>query len=145
MYTSVNICGVLLIPWMPDPMQDVVRASTFLILIAVSTVWFSGNLIEIYHDLVDSFTPKGIVLSDSMKTGITTFYDVLFHIVPFLIIGLPHDPRSLFVAYGILLGWFILMRRRLSSIYSSKISFDRGMVVAGIVGLIVAGWISWKH
>jgi hypothetical protein len=145
MYTNVNVCGVLLMPWMPKPMQDVVRASTFLILIAVSTVWFSGNLIEIYHDLIDSFTPDGIVLSDTMKTGIMIFYDVLFHIVPFLIIGLPHDAHSLLIAYGILVGWFILMRHRLPSIYSPNVSFGRGIVVAGIVGLIVAMSISYEH
>jgi hypothetical protein len=145
MYTNINVCGVLLIPWMPEPMQDVIRASTFLILIAVSTVWFSGNLIEIYHDLINSFTPDGIVLSDSMKTGILFFYDVLFHVIPFLVIGLPHYAYSLFVAYGILVGWFILVRHRLSSIYSPKVSFGRGIVVAGIIGLIAAGWISWNH
>ena len=145
MYTNANVCGVLLIPWMSEPMKDIVRASTFLILIAVGTVWFSGNLIEIYHDLIDSFTPDGIVLSDSIKTGIMLFYDVLFHVVPFLIVGLPYYAHSLFIAYGMLVGWFILMRHRLPSIYSPKVSFGRGIVVAGIVGLILAGWISWKN
>ena len=141
MYTNINVCGVLLIPWMPEPMQDVVRASTLFILIAVSTAWFSGNLIEIYHSLIDSFTPDGIILSDSMKTGIVFFYDVLFHVVPFLILGLPHHAYSLFVAYGIIVGWFMLVRDRLPSIYSPKVSFDRGIIAAGIIGLILAGWM----
>jgi len=142
MYTNINVCGVLLIPWMPEPMQDVVRASTLFILIAVSTVWFSGNLIEIYHSLIDSFTPDGIILSDSMKTGIVFFYDVLFHVVPFLILGLPHHAYSLFVAYGIIVGWFMLVRHRLLSIYSPKVSFDRGIIAAGMIGLILVGWMN---
>lgn len=145
MYTNANICGVLLFPWMTEPVQDVIRASTFLILVSVATVWFSGNLIEVYHDLVDSFTPDGWVISDSIKTGIMIFYDALFHVVPCLILGLPFYVHSLFVAYGILVVWYIIMRHRLSSIYSSKVSFGRGIGVAGIVGVAAAVWIGWER
>jgi hypothetical protein len=145
MYTNANVCGVLLFPWMPEPVQDVIRASTLLILVAVATVWFSGNLIEVYHDLVDSFTPTGWVIPDSIKTGIMVFYDALFHVVPFLILGLPYYIGSLFVAYGMLVLWFILMRHRLPSIYSSKVSFDRGIGAAGVVGLAVVVWLGWER
>lgn len=145
MYTNANVCGVLLIPWMSELMQDMVRASTLLILIAVATVWFSGNLIEVYHDLVDSFTPNGWVIPDSIKTGIMIFYDVLFHVVPCLILGLPYFVHSLFLAYGMLVAWYIIMRHKLPSIYSPKVSFGRGIAVAGIVGLMVAFWLSWER
>ena len=145
MYTNANVCGVLLFPWMPAFAQDVTRASTLLILVAVATVWFSGNLIEVYHDLVDSFTPDGWVIPDFIKTGIMVFYDALFHVVPFLVLGLPHYMSSLFISYGMLMSWYLLMRRRLPYIYSPKVSFDRGIKVAGIVGLMVAVWLAWER
>ena len=142
MYTNINICGVLLFPYLPPFVQDVIRASTMFILAAVTTVWFSENVLEVYHDLIDSFTPRGLMIPDSIKTGIMIFYDILFHIVPFLILGLPHHIISLFIAYGIMVAWFMMTRHRLSSIYSSKVSFDRGIVVAGLVGVLVAIWIA---
>ena len=145
MYTNANVCGVLLFPWMPAPVQDVIRASTLLILVAVATVWFSGNLIEVYHDLIDSFTPTGVLLPDSIKTGIMIFYDALFHVVPFLVLGLPYYISSVFIAYGMLVLWFILMRHKLPSIYSPKVSFGRGIAAAGIVGLITTVWIGWER
>jgi hypothetical protein len=130
---------------MPELMQDSVRASSFLILVAVATVWFSGNLIEVYHDLVDSFTPDGWVIPDSIKTAIMIFYDALFHVVPCLILGLPYYVHSLFMAYGMLVVWYVMMRHRLPSIYSPKVSFGRGIAVAGVVGLMVAVWIGWER
>lgn len=145
MLTNANVCGVLFIPWMPEPMQDVIRASTLLILVAVATVWFSGNLIEVYHDLIDSFTPDGIMLSDSIKTGIMIFYDALFHVVPCLVLGLPFYVHSLFVAYGMIVVWYIMMRHKLPSIYSPKVSFGKGICIAGIVGALVAVWLSWER
>jgi hypothetical protein len=141
MYTNINVCGVLLFSWMPPVVQDVIRASSLLILAAVATVWFSGDVIEVYHDLIDSFTPRGYMIPDSIKTGIMIFYDILFHIVPVLIIGLPQHVISVYVAYGIMLAWFMMARHRLPSIYSSKVSFDKGMIVAGMVGVLVAIWI----
>ena len=145
MYTNANVCGVLLFPWMPEIIQDVVRASTFLILIAVATVWFSGNLIEVYHDLIESFTPDEIVIPNSIKTGIMIFYDALFHVVPCLILGLPYYVHSIFMAYGMLVVWYLMMRHRLPSIYSPKVSFGRGIAVAGVVGLMAAVWIGWER
>lgn len=145
MYTNANVCGVLLFPWMPEIIQDVVRASTFLILIAVATVWFSGNLIEVYYDLIESFTPDEIVIPNSIKTGIMIFYDALFHVVPCLILGLPYYVHSIFMAYGMLVVWYLMMRHRLPSIYSPKVSFGRGIAVAGVVGLMAAVWIGWER
>lgn len=144
MYTNINMCGVLLFGYMPKFVQDVIRASSMFILVSVATVWFSGSVLEVYHDLVDSFTPRGVILPDFIKTGIMIFYDILFHIVPFLILGLPHHIISLCIAYGIIVLWFMMTRHDLSSIYSSKISFKRGMVVSGLVGVVVSIWIAYK-
>lgn len=144
MYTNVNTCGVLLFPYMPIFIQDVIRASTLFIMAAVATVWFSGNVIEVYHDLVDSFTPDGLILPDSIKTAIMIFYDVLFHVIPCVILGLPYRIISLVVAYALMGVWFIMTRHRLPFIYSPKVSFDRGIIVAGMVGVIVAIWIGYR-
>ena len=144
MYTNINTCGVLVFPYMPIFIQDVIRASTLFIMAAVATVWFSGNVIEVYHDLVDSFTPDGFIVPDSIKTAIMIFYDMLFHVVPCLILGLPYRIISLVVAYALMVVWFIMTRHRLPFIYSSKVSFDRGIIVAGMVGVIVAIWIGYR-
>jgi hypothetical protein len=144
MYTNINICGVLLFPYLSAFAQDIIRASTLFILVAVATVWFSGNLIEVYHDLIDSFTPDGIIIPHSIKTGIMIFYDTLFHLMPCLILGLPYHIISLFVAYGIIVIWYIMTRHRLPTIYSPKVSFDRGIIVAGIVGALMAIWIGYR-
>lgn len=131
MYTNINMCGVVLFGYLPEYVKDVIRASSMLILAAVATVWFSGSVLEVYHDLVDSFTPRDVILPDYMKTWI-------------MILGLPHRIISIFVAYGIMVAWFMMTRHDLSSIYSSKVSFDRGMVAAGLVGVIVAIWIGYR-
>ena len=144
MYTNINMCGVLLFEYMPESVKDVIRASSMFILSAVATVWISGNVLEVYEDLVDSFTPEGVILPNFMKRGIMIVYDILFHIVPFVILGLPHHIISLCIAYGIIVIWFMMTRHDLSSIYSSKIVFKRGMVVAGLVGVVVAIWIGHK-
>jgi len=143
MYTNLNVCGVLLFPYLSAFLQDIIRASSLLILVAVATVWFSGNLIEVYHDLVDSFTPDGIIVPDSMKTAIMIFYDTLFHVMPCLILGLPYYVISLCIAYGLIITWYIMTRRHLSSIYSPKVSFDRGIIVSGIVAAMMAMWIEY--
>ena len=67
-------------------------------------------------------------------------YDSLFHLLPFIILGLPTQPISVLIAYGIMLGWYAWARRRISSIYSPKIPFDRGMIVAGIMAAVLA-WV----
>lgn len=139
MYTNWNLCAVLASPWMPPAAQDVVRASTFLILVAVVTVWMSGNMLSIYEELFDSFAPN-IILSHTTKMGIMLLYDGLFHFLPFIILGLPTQPISVCIAYGIMLMWYIWARHRISSIYSPKIPFDRGMIVAGIMAIVLA-WV----
>lgn len=143
MYTNLNMCGVFLFPWMPECVQDVIRASTLLVLVAVATVWFSEDVIEVYHDLIDSFTPDGMMIPDSIKTEIAVGCDILFHIVPCMVLGLPYYIISLFVAYGIMAVWYKMTCHRLSSIYSPKCSFDRGMIVAGMVGVVTAMWIGF--
>ena len=73
------------------------------------------------------------------------FYDALFHVVPFLVLGLPVYVHSLFIAYGMLVVWYIIMRHKLPSIYSPKVSFGKGIGVAGIVGVAVAVWLAWER
>ena len=144
MYTHLNICGVILFPWMPECVQDVIRASTLLILAAVATVWFSEHVIEVYHEIIDSFTPHEMIIPDSIKTEIAITCDILLHIMPCIVLGLPYNVISLFIAYGIMVLWYRMTCHRLSSIYSPKCNFDRGMIVAGIVAAMTAMWIGFS-
>jgi hypothetical protein len=44
-----------------------------------------------------------------------------------------------------IVAWYIIMRHKLPSIYSPKVSFGKGIVVAGIVGIAVAVWLGWER
>jgi hypothetical protein len=139
MYTNLNLIFVLLIRWLPESIQDIVRASTFLILVVVSTIWFSGDLVRTYGELVDSFiSGKRFALPRVVRIGIAAAGDILLHVVPVFAIGLPQMGRSFLIAFGLLLTWYATARRHIHAIYAPSIQgkkADRGMMIAGIVSL----------
>jgi hypothetical protein len=133
MYTILNLCFVVVHRWMPEWIQDIIRASTALILVVVATsVWFSGNVTTIYGELFDSFIPHS-TLSHTAKIAIVAMGDGLFHIVPHLVIGMPRVATSFIWAYGIMLVWYSTVRNNIKEIYSPSVPADRGIVVAGVV------------
>jgi hypothetical protein len=93
MYTNINLVFVLLFRWLPESFQDVVRASTLLILVVVSTIWFSGDLVRTYGELADSFiniqSARRFALPRVVRIGIAAAGDMLLHVVPVFAIGLP--------------------------------------------------------
>jgi hypothetical protein len=142
MYTNLNLIFVLLIRWLPESVQDVVRASTFLILVVVSTIWFSGDLVRTYGELVDSFinmqSARRFALPRVVRIGIAAMGDILLHVVPVFVIGLPQMGRSFLIAFGILSTWYATARRHIHAIYAPIIQgkkADRGIMIAGIVSL----------
>lgn len=142
MYTNLNLVFVLLFRFLPDRVQDVVRASTFLILVVVSSIWFSGDLVRTYGELVDSFiSTNGVrrfALPRVVRIGIAAMGDFLLHVVPVFILGYPRDSRSFLIAFGLLSSWYATARSHIHAIYAPSIQgkkADRGILVAGMVAL----------
>jgi hypothetical protein len=134
MYTVINLCFVIAHRAMPEWAQDIIRASTLLILVTVVSFWCSGNISSIYIDLFDSFFKT--TLSDTTKILIIAMIDIIIHIVPLLIMGMPHTPSSFIWAYGIMLVWYITVRNHIDKIYVPGVHSDRSMIVAGLVAVI---------
>jgi hypothetical protein len=142
MYTNLNLVFVLLFRWLPENIKDIVRASTFLILVVVSSIWFSGDLVRTYGELADSFisgqSVHSVALPRVVRIGIAAAGDILLHVVPVFVIGLPQMGRSFLIAFGLLSTWYATARRHIHAIYAPSIQgkkADRGMMVAGIVSL----------
>ena len=136
MYTNLNLVFVLLFHWLPEDVQDIVRASTLLILVVVSTLWFSGDLVRTYGELVDSF--GRFSLPRVVRIGIAATGDFLLHVVPVFILGYPRDSRSFLIAFGLLSSWYATARHRIHAIYAPSIQgkkADRGILVAGMVAI----------
>ena len=139
MYTNLNLVFVLLFRWLPEDVQDIVCASTFLILVVVSSIWFSGDLVRTYGELVDSFiSVRSIALPRVVRIGIAAMGDFLLHVVPVFIIGFPNQGRSFLIAFGLLSSWYATARSHIHAIYAPSIQgkkADRGIIVAGMVAV----------
>ena len=136
MYTNLNLVFVLLFHWLPEDVQDIVRASTLLILVVVSSIWFSGDLVRTYGELVDSF--GRFSLTRVVRIGIAALGDFLLHVVPVFILGYPNKGQSFLIAFGLLSTWYATARRHIHAIYAPSIQgkkADRGILVAGMVAL----------
>ena len=143
MYTTLNLLVLILFYQdASDTIQDIMRASTFLIAVVVATsVWI--NPFPIYRTLFDSFAPPKYQATIPLHTkyGIVFIFDMLFHVVPLLVIGLPHNCISMLIACCILLVWYAVMHHRIHEIYTSDVSKDRGIIVAIITTIIGAIWL----
>lgn len=140
MYTHINLMGVIGFSYLSPPLQDVVRASTFLILMVILTVWFSGDLPQIYGELVQALLPlvqsfSPFSLSSTITYVIAFVMDVLLHVVPCCMLGLPESPASFLVALLMLWCWYGIARPYIHEIYSPSVPADRGVVVASAVGV----------
>jgi hypothetical protein len=139
MYTNLNLVFVLLFRWLPEDIKDIVRASTLLILVVVSTIWVSGDLVRTYGELADSFiSGQSFALPRVVRIGIAAAGDMLLHVVPVFLIGLPQMGRSFIIAFGLLSTWYATARRHIHAIYAPSIQgkkADRGIFVAGMVAL----------
>ena len=134
MYTHLNLVFVLLFRWLPESVRDVVRASTVLILIVVCSIWLSGDLVQTYGEFADSF---GVSSQPCMvRIGLIAMGDILLHVVPLFVIGLPRTRRSYLLAFGILSAWYVKHRHHIHAIYVPSVQgrkADRGVLMAGLV------------
>jgi hypothetical protein len=117
---------------MPEQLKDIMRASTVLILIVVASTWVTGDLTTIYIELFDSFST--IILSTQAKHMIVFIVDVLIHVVPVFLIGLPKKRHSMMIATLVLMTWYGMVRERIHEIYSPSVPADRGVMIAVLSG-----------
>jgi len=128
MYTNLNLCALAVYKWMPEQLKDIIRASTLLILIVVASTWITGDVNTIYTELFDSFT--SCMISAEWKHAIVFAADVLLHVVPVFVVGLPQTRMSLLIGSGLLLTWYSIVRERICQIYSPSVPADRGVCIA---------------
>jgi hypothetical protein len=138
MYTVINLCFVIAHRAMPDWAQDIIRASTLLILVVVATSsWFSGNIYTIYIEFFDSFFKAEF--SDTTKIIIIATIDIIMHTVPLFIMGMPRTTSSFIWAYSIMLVWYSVFRDRIKKIYVPSVLPERGIIAAGVVTALASG------
>ena len=161
MFTFANICFVMMYPWLSSVLQDIVRGTSFLILIMVSTIWFSGHVQQTYIELFDSFHLQ--IMGDSgkiqleelqninaihsaviipntiptaIKLSIVGICDILFHVVPCFLIGLP-TAISIIITYMIMVVWYVIKKDKIADIYAPSVNAKRAFIITGIVAGIV--------
>ena len=115
MYTNINLLALLFYPYASEQIRDIMRASTLLILIVAASIW--PNAKTIYPDLFNSFSP-GNTVSLSVKYTVVFIFDMVFHVLPVILIGLPYNMISYFFASVFLFIWYRLVRHRINEIYS---------------------------
>ena len=155
MFTFANICFVMMYPWLSPVLQDIVRGTSFLILIMVSTIWFSGHVQQTYIELFDSFHLQIMGDSDeiqleelqnineipntvptAIKLSIVGICDILFHVVPCFLIGLP-TAISIIITYMIMVVWYVIKKDKIADIYAPSVNAKRAFIITGIVAGIV--------
>lgn len=132
--------GVAASPWLPEPITDIVRASSVLILVVMATLWVKEDMIRIYGEVVDTFLlvqsiPKVV------KIEIAFLFDMLLHVGPVLLLGLPTNGISYLCAAALLGAWYVWARNKIGWIYAPSIQgqkADRGVAVAMLFALLVA-------
>ena len=140
MYTNWNLMGVVASPWLPEPITDIVRASSLLILVVMATLWVKEDMIRIYGEIVDTFflvqsIPKVV------KIEIAFLFDMVLHVGPVLLLGLPTNGVSFLYAASLLGAWYAWARNKIGWIYAPSIQgpkADRGVAVAMLIALFLA-------
>jgi hypothetical protein len=143
MYTNWNLVGVAASPWLPEPVKDIVRASSLLILVVMATLWVKEDMIRIYGEVVDTFLPKVTLcaLPRVVKIEIAFLFDMVLHAGPVLLLGLPTNGLSFIYAAALLGMWYAWARNKIGWIYAPSIQgakADRGVAVALLTALLSA-------
>jgi len=143
MFTFINMCFLMMYPWLSPALKDIVSGTSFLILIMVSTIWFSGNVKQVYTELFDTFysqimgeTPNNI--SSITKLSTVAIGDILFHVAPCLLIGFPLHAISILIAYLIMILWYIIQKDKITEIYTPSVNVKRAFIIGGVVSVVFA-------
>ena len=139
MYTNWNLMGVVASPWLPEPITDIVRASSLLILVVMATLWVKEDMIQIYGEVVDTFLLQSV--PRVVKIEIAFLFDMVLHVGPVLLLGLPTNGISYLWAAALLGVWYAWARNKIGWIYAPSIQgpkADRGVAVAVLFAVLFA-------
>lgn len=140
MYTNWNLVGVVASPWLSEPITDIVRASSLLILVVMATLWVKEDMIRIYGEVVDTFLLVQSI-PRVVKIEIAFLFDMVLHVGPVLILGLPTNGVSYLWAAAFLGAWYAWARNKIGKIYAPSIQgpkADRGVAVAMLFAVLFA-------
>lgn len=145
MYTNINILFLLIwILWGESAYGDVLRANSLLILFAVSYLWITGTNWQFYLDFYTSLS--GPNLERTTVIYLSMIVDLLAHLLPVLIIGLPIT-RPIFsvgVASICALLWYLALRRnnRIQNVYVDTLPVETYDVVL-LWGLSISIYVAF--
>lgn len=134
--SNINLISILLLyRHVGEPIRDVMRANCLIIMMMILYLWSSGNMIHIYDEMYEKITHHKI--NDQFKYVLCVLIDVIFHIVPVLIIGLPKNLSSIFISYMIIMVWFLCFERYLSEIYCETLYKKRRDIIVVTTMLVI--------
>lgn len=134
-FTFLNWILIGLLVFIKQPFyKDIVRGTTMFCFAGVLSVWISCDIREVYNELFDSFFPQ---IDSDAKMFIMFCGDMLLHVIPFLILGLPLTPLAIAIAYGILLVWYFWIKDRIHNVYPLCISSKLAMVLTSLFGALI--------
>lgn len=142
MFTIINLVFVFTFSYYPPDIQDIIRATTLLILVVVISVWLSGNITCVYGELYDSFIDNHDTII--RKHFLVFLADVVLHVVPFIVLGTPHSPLSVIIAYGLLLVWYSTLGDNIGQIYAPSVDGEKALSVGGVYTVAYAFLLSHK-
>ena len=133
MYTNLNLVALGVYRWMPEVIRDIIRASTLFILVAVMTTWMMGDITVIYTELLESF---GLHSIDPISYITMFAIDVILHVLPVLIIGVPQTSISYFIGYGCMMSWYAMIHKKSIQIYSKSVPIESSMIAVTIAAIL---------
>jgi cell division protein FtsX len=134
-FTFINWILIGLLVFIKEPFyKDIVRGTTMFCFAGVLSVWISCDIREVYRELFDSVFPQ---IDSDAKMFIMFCGDMLLHVLPFLILGLPLTLLAIAIAYGILLIWYFWIKDRIYLVYPSCISNKLAMVLTSLFGALI--------
>ena len=134
-FTFLNWILIGLLVFIKQPFyKDIVRGTTMFCFAGVLSVWISCDIHEVYRIIYDSVFPQ---IDSDAKMFIMFCGDMLLHVIPFLILGLPLTPLAIAIAYGILLAWYFWIKDRIYIVYPSCVSSKLSMGLTSLFGALI--------
>ena len=124
MYTNINITFVLLWKLWPASIQEIIRANSLIILCAVSYFWLTLTNWKWYNDFYNTLPFAKKDFDKSTILFLSVLVDVVLHLLPVIILGLPTTITSVCVATICILVWYLIVRHdnKIQKIYVDTIS-----------------------
>ena len=135
----INIVFLFFFHRLSYGVQDILRASIYMILISSASIWASGNLLDSYKDILSVFSADR--LKEGVQVALIACGTILLHVVPFLFVDFPHKPASILFAYAIMLACYLFGRSYVRYIYSSTLNSDTTMKFTGVIGLCMMAYL----